>query len=182
MRRPPRAPSEQVLSPRTLVQVLWTSLLIGGVTLWLFIIERNTGGSYAMAQTTAVTMLAFGQLAYLFNCRFLSTSSLTWRVLVGNRMIWYGVAGLLAFGARVLDLSLLKMLGWPIAALIVSAAAGMGLAFVLQGSGLWLAMLGKAAGVALAFIAILGIAERRTLGEYTRWVQRTWVRMRRQTE
>ncbi len=96
MRRPPRAPSEQVLSPRTLVQVLWTSLLIGGVTLWLFIIERNTGGSYAMAQTTAVTMLAFGQLAYLFNCRFLNTSSLTWRVLVGNRMIWYGVAGLLA--------------------------------------------------------------------------------------
>ena len=86
MRRPPRAPSEQVLSPRTLVQVLWTSLLIGGVTLWLFIIERNTGGSYAMAQTTAVTMLAFGQLAYLFNC--CHHSSLTWRV--GNRMIWYG--------------------------------------------------------------------------------------------
>lgn len=95
MSRPPRAPGGSVISGRSLQQVVIVSLIIGGATLAVFFIERARGTDYAVAQTTAVTMLALGQLAYLFNCRFLGESSLTLRVLRGNRVIWYATGALL---------------------------------------------------------------------------------------
>ncbi len=96
MSRPPRAPGGSVISGRSLRQVVIVSLLIGGATLAVFFIERARGTDYAVAQTTAVTMLALGQLAYLFNCRFLGESSLTLRVLRGNRVVWTATGALIA--------------------------------------------------------------------------------------
>jgi prevent-host-death family protein len=61
----------------------------------VFAIERARGTDTDVAQTTAVTMLALGQLAYLFNCRFLGESSLTPRVLRGNRVVWIATGALL---------------------------------------------------------------------------------------
>lgn len=87
MSRPPRAPGGSVISRESLQHVVVVSLLIGGATLAVFFIERARS-DYATAQTTAVTMLALGQLAYLFNCRFLGESSLTSRVLRGNKVVW----------------------------------------------------------------------------------------------
>lgn len=95
MRRPPRSPKEQVLTGRMIVLVVIASLLIGGATLVVYQTERNLDATYAQAQTAAVTMLALAQLAFLFNARFLNSSSLTPRVLVGNRAIWIGAAVLL---------------------------------------------------------------------------------------
>ena len=95
MSRPPRSTKEQILSPRALAQVLWSSVAIGGAALLMFM-RQNAVVDYDVAQTAAVTMLAFGQIAFLFNCRFLNTSSLTWRVLVGNRAVWFSIAGLIA--------------------------------------------------------------------------------------
>ncbi|GIG35946.1 carbonate dehydratase [Cellulomonas pakistanensis] len=95
MSRPPRAPGGSVISRRSLVHVVIVSLLIGGATLAVFFIERARGTDYDVAQTTAVTMLALGQLAYLFNCRFLGESSLTLRVLRGNRVVWIAAGVLL---------------------------------------------------------------------------------------
>ena len=40
-------------------------------------------------------MLVLGQVAFLFSCRFLHASSLTPRVLVGNRVVWIAVGTLL---------------------------------------------------------------------------------------
>ena len=94
MERPPRSPKEQVLAPRAIALVLWTSVLIGGATLGVYLYGRANADTYAIGQTTAVTMLALGQLAFLFNCRFLNSSSLTPRALVGNRAVWIA-AGLL---------------------------------------------------------------------------------------
>ncbi len=88
MSRRPRPPGGSVISRQSLQHVVVVSLLIGGATLAVFFIERDRGTDYAVAQTTAVTMLALGQLAYLFNCRFLGESSLTLRVLRGNRVVW----------------------------------------------------------------------------------------------
>jgi magnesium-transporting ATPase (P-type) len=65
----------------------------------VYFIERDQGMGVAEAQTTAVTMLALGQLAYLFNCRFLDRSSITPAVLKGNRAIWYSAGSLLALQA-----------------------------------------------------------------------------------
>jgi len=95
MRRPPRDSGEQVLSPRALVLVVVASLLIGGATLFVYLTETNLGAGYAQAQTSAVAMLALGQLAFLFNARFLNSSSLTPKVLVGNKVIWIGAGVLL---------------------------------------------------------------------------------------
>lgn len=48
------------------------------------------------ARTEAVAMRALGQLAYLFNCRFLSRSSLTADVLRGNPVVWWSALALIA--------------------------------------------------------------------------------------
>ena len=97
MQRPPRPQDEQVLTQKSLWLVLAASLLVGGSTLLAFIIAHQMTGSVAAAQTTAVTMLVFGQIAYLFNCRFLSTTALTSRVFTGNRNIWTSVGLMVLF-------------------------------------------------------------------------------------
>ena len=95
MSRPPRAPGGAVISRESLRHVVVVSLLIGGATLAVFSIERARGTSIDVAQTTAVTMLALGQLAYLFNCRFLGESSITLRVFRGNRVVWIATGALI---------------------------------------------------------------------------------------
>ncbi|WP_263119612.1 HAD-IC family P-type ATPase [Cellulomonas sp. RIT-PI-Y] len=97
MSRPPRKPGGSVLGRDSLTEVVTASLLIGGATLAVYFVERNSGSSNGVAQTTAVTMLALGQLAYLFSCRFLNSSSLTVRVLRGNPVVWWATGALIAF-------------------------------------------------------------------------------------
>lgn len=88
MDRKPRSADETLLPRRYVTLIALASLLIGGLTLGVFMFETTQGRSHAEAQTTAVTMLAFAQLAFLLSSRFLNTSALTWRVLTGNRLIW----------------------------------------------------------------------------------------------
>ncbi|MEV7974066.1 HAD-IC family P-type ATPase [Cellulomonas sp. NPDC089187] len=97
MSRPPRTPGGSVLSRDSLTEVITASVLIGGATLAVYFVERNSGSPNAVAQTTAVTMLALGQLAYLFSCRFLNNSSLTARVLRGNPVVWLATGALVVF-------------------------------------------------------------------------------------
>ncbi|NDO88209.1 HAD-IC family P-type ATPase [Cellulosimicrobium composti] len=99
MRRAPRDPKASILDGAYVRRILLVSLLIGGATILLFYVERAQGVPLAEAQTTAVTMLALGQLAYLFNCRFLDRPSLTLDVLRGNRVVWVSAATLLALQA-----------------------------------------------------------------------------------
>ncbi|MEL7978074.1 HAD-IC family P-type ATPase [Isoptericola sp. F-RaC21] len=96
MSRPPRDPKASILDAAFVRRILVVSLLIGGATLFVFYAERAQGAPLAEAQTTAVTMLALGQLAYLFNCRFLDRSSLTVDVLRGNRVVWLSAVALVA--------------------------------------------------------------------------------------
>ncbi|MCK9794073.1 HAD-IC family P-type ATPase [Isoptericola sp. 4D.3] len=96
MSRAPRDPGASILDAAFVRRILVVSLLIGGATLFAFYAERAQGAPLAEAQTTAVTMLALGQLAYLFNCRFLDRSSLTLDVLRGNRVVWVSAAALIA--------------------------------------------------------------------------------------
>ncbi|WP_309135109.1 HAD-IC family P-type ATPase [Cellulomonas sp.] len=96
MDRPPRSPREPVLSRRALVLVVAASLLIGGATLAVYLVEKQLGAGDGVAQTSAVTVLVLGQVAFLLSCRFLGRSSLTPRVLVGNRVVWLAVGVLLA--------------------------------------------------------------------------------------
>ncbi|MBD7951349.1 HAD-IC family P-type ATPase [Oerskovia sp. Sa4CUA1] len=99
MSRAPRDAKASILTAAYLRRILLVSVLIGGATMAVYFIERDQGMGVAEAQTTAVTMLALGQLAYLFNCRFLDRSSITPAVLQGNRAIWYSAGSLLALQA-----------------------------------------------------------------------------------
>ena len=97
MDRPPRASGGSVLSRSAFVHVVLASLFIGGATLAVSFIMRAQNASESTAQTATVTILVLGQLAYLFNCRFLSRSSFTLDVLRGNRALWVAVGSLLSF-------------------------------------------------------------------------------------
>ncbi|MBD7980403.1 cation-translocating P-type ATPase [Oerskovia merdavium] len=99
MSRAPRDAKASILTAAYLRRVLLVSVLIGGATMAVYFIERDQGMSVPEAQTTAVTMLALGQLAYLFNCRFLDRSSITFAVLRGNRAVWYSAGALVALQA-----------------------------------------------------------------------------------
>ncbi len=96
MRRPPRSTTEQVLSPHAIALVLTASVVLGAATLAVFVLERDRTGDYAVAQTSAVMMLALGQLAFLLSCRLLNGSALTTRVLTGNRSLWVSAGALIA--------------------------------------------------------------------------------------
>lgn len=94
MRRPPRPTGGPIIDGRELGFILVVSLLIGGAAMGVFYGVAATGADIEIARTEAVLMLAFGQLAYLFNCRFLSRSSLTVDVLRGNRAVWWSAGAL----------------------------------------------------------------------------------------
>ncbi|GMA25958.1 hypothetical protein GCM10025864_37170 [Luteimicrobium album] len=94
MARPPRDPDASLVGGPALGRILLVSAVIGGATLAVFFTERAGHMSVAQAQTTAVTTLVLGQLAYLFNCRFLGRSSLTLDVLRGNRVLWISAGAL----------------------------------------------------------------------------------------
>jgi len=96
MQRKPRSQAEQVLSTRAIAVVLIASLVIGAATLVVFLLERDRTGDHAVAQTSAVMMLALGQLAFLLNCRLLNGSAFTVRVLTGNPSLWISAGALIA--------------------------------------------------------------------------------------
>ncbi|WP_292832911.1 HAD-IC family P-type ATPase [Microbacterium sp.] len=121
MQRKPRAAGGSIIAGREIGFVLLVSFLIGGATLAVFGISVARGVDLDVARTESVLMLALGQLAYLFNCRFLSQSSFTMAVLRGNRVVWWSAIALIAlqliytyvpfmnalFGSEPLDL-----IGW----------------------------------------------------------------------
>jgi magnesium-transporting ATPase (P-type) len=96
MDRPPRPPREPVLSRPTVALILFASVLIGASALLVYLLERALGAGHGTAQTAAVAMLALGQLAFLFNCRFLTTSSIGLHALRGNRLVLVAAAALVA--------------------------------------------------------------------------------------
>ncbi|MFC7493191.1 MULTISPECIES: cation-translocating P-type ATPase [unclassified Nocardioides] len=99
MARPPRRSQESIVPAWALRRITLVAVLIGGAAMAVFYYEYDRGVPLAEAQTTAVTMLALGQLAYLFNCRFIDRSSVTFDVLRGNRAVWWAAAAMIALQA-----------------------------------------------------------------------------------
>lgn len=88
MRRPPRSPSASIVTRPLLGWVAFVSVLIAAATLAVFFLGRAWGWPLDESQTAAVTVLALGQSAYLFNARSLRESSLRREMLTGNRVVW----------------------------------------------------------------------------------------------
>ncbi len=96
MRRPPRDPSEAIISGYLLWRIIFVACIIATLALVLFFIELEFGHSLESARTVAVNVLVAGQVFYLFNSRFIMQSSLSVTRLLSNR------AALLAVGLLII--------------------------------------------------------------------------------
>ncbi len=94
MERPPRDPGARILDLQFLWRILYVSLLIGGATIAVFVIERRLGMPIELARTVTVNTLVCAQVFYLFNSRFLLASS--WRLdrLFSNPVVWFAITAL----------------------------------------------------------------------------------------
>ena len=84
MRRPPRSPSEPLITPLLLGRILYVSLLMIGVAFAVFEWELARGSSIDTARTAVVNMLVLGELVYLFNVRHFTAHAFTWQTVTGN--------------------------------------------------------------------------------------------------
>lgn len=95
MQRPPRPASAGLLDGFLLWRVFYVSMLIAAAAMGLFHWELARGMSEAAARNAAVNVLVAGEIAYLFNSRYLRASALGAHVLRGNPAIWWVLAALI---------------------------------------------------------------------------------------
>ncbi len=117
MRRQPRPPDEPIISAYLIWRIVFVSVLIATAAILLFIYRRRTGTELNQARTVAVNALVAGQLFYLFNSRYLDSSSLRLGKFVGNR------AALIAVGILIVLQLGFTYLG-PVQSLFETAAIG----------------------------------------------------------
>ena len=92
MRRPPRRPDEPLLSPFMAWRVVFVSALMVAGGLSIFLWTQARGADLDTARTATVNLLLMGELFYLFNCRRLTASVLSWHGLTGNRTVLVAIA------------------------------------------------------------------------------------------
>ena len=95
MRRPPRDPREPLLSGFLVWRIVLVSVLLVGACFGLFLWELERGMSIEAARTVAVNMIVVGEMAYLFNSRYVYASVLSRKGLFGNRYVLIAIAVLL---------------------------------------------------------------------------------------
>ncbi len=97
MCRPPRRPAEPLITRVLGARIAYVSGLMIAVTFAVFEWELWRGSSLQVARTTAVNMLVFGELVYLFNVRRFTASAFTRDILTANPVaLWMSVL-LIAF-------------------------------------------------------------------------------------
>jgi magnesium-transporting ATPase (P-type) len=97
MQRPPRQPSEPLLSRFLVWRIVFVSLILVAGTFGLFVYEREHGATIEMARTVAVNTLVMFEIFYLFSSRYLIQSSLNWEGLTGNRYVLWAIGLLVIF-------------------------------------------------------------------------------------
>ena len=143
MQRPPRKPGAPILGYVFLWRLAIVSVLIGGATIAMFEVELALGMPLDIARTMAVNTLVIAQAFYLFNARFLTTSSLRLDLMFTNPAVWLAVGVLLllqlgfvylpfmnsAFAATPLELR-----HW-----LISLAIGFAVFLIMETEKCWLA-------------------------------------------
>ncbi|RZF24728.1 HAD family hydrolase [Paraburkholderia sp. UYCP14C] len=93
MRRSPRAIDRPIVTRFGIWRILFVGVALVIYTLSTFFWMKGHGASDEMARTAAVNAITLGQVFYLLNIRYLLDSSLSVRAHMGNRYLWYGIAG-----------------------------------------------------------------------------------------
>ena len=101
MLRPPRPSGEPILSRYFVWRIVFVSLLMLIATFGLYELEKARDMGLDSARTVAVNTLVACEVAYLFNARFLSESSLSLKGLFGSRAVLISVAIVVVLQAHV---------------------------------------------------------------------------------
>ncbi|MCA0928433.1 cation transporting ATPase C-terminal domain-containing protein [Ruegeria profundi] len=96
MRRPPRRADEPILSRFVLWRVGFVSLLFCAGIFGMFTFAQAQGASLEEARTIAVNTLVVMEIFYLFSVRFLNTTSLSLRAVLGTRPVLIAIAAVTA--------------------------------------------------------------------------------------
>jgi magnesium-transporting ATPase (P-type) len=92
MQRPPRPPTEPLITRVLAARIAYGSALMIAVTFIAFEWELAHGSSIETARTAAVNMLVIGELVYLFNVRQFTASAFTRDIVTGNPVaLWVSV-------------------------------------------------------------------------------------------
>ncbi len=97
MQRQPRSPDEPIVSRYLLRRILFVSILIAAEVIVLFNHRLSAWEDIEAAGTVAVNILAAGELFYLFNTRFLESSSLSAKSFRGNSKAFLAIDVLILF-------------------------------------------------------------------------------------
>lgn len=89
MQRPPRPPSEPLITWGLSARILYVSLLMLAVTFAVYEWEITRGSSIEVARTAAVNMLVFGELFYLFNVRYFTAHAFKRDIFTGNPVAFW---------------------------------------------------------------------------------------------
>jgi len=94
MKRPPRDPQEPLLNAFLIWRTAFVSVLLVIGVLSMFVWMQAYGVEDEVARTVAVNALVFGEIFYLFNCRYLRQPVLSYEGLFGNRYILMAISGM----------------------------------------------------------------------------------------
>jgi calcium-translocating P-type ATPase len=94
MQRPPRDSQARILDLHFIMRIGYVSLLIGGATITVFLVEMRLDMPIALARTVTVNTLVCAQVFYLFNSRFIRESSWHLDRFFTNNVVWFAVLAL----------------------------------------------------------------------------------------
>ncbi len=136
MMRKPRNVSEPILSPFLLWRILFVSILFMAGIFGSFELALSQGASVETARTVAVNVLVAMEVFYLFSVRYLGSTSLTLRGMVGTRPVLFAISSVfvlqLLFSYTPVMHYLFETRPISIVAGIGIVAAGMGLFMILE--------------------------------------------------
>ena len=136
MRRPPRPPSEPMLTPFVLWRVGLVSVLFAAGIFGVYRWALDAGHPADVAQTLAVNTLVAMEIFYLFSVRYLKAPSFTWAGVRGTPRVLAAVAA--ACGLQALFTYAPFMHTWfgsadlPLPWLAISAVVGLAVLLVLE--------------------------------------------------
>ncbi|MBE0623036.1 MAG: HAD-IC family P-type ATPase [Burkholderiales bacterium] len=97
MRRPPRRPSEPLITRILAARIAYVTVLMIAVTFAVFEWELARGSSLELARTAAVNMLVVGELVYLFNVRHFTASAFSRDIFTTNPVAFWMTVLLIGF-------------------------------------------------------------------------------------
>ncbi len=95
MERRPRDPKAGILDAEAIIRVVYTSVLLGGSTILVFVLAQNADWSLEASRTVAVNTLVMGQVFYLFAARFSRVSALRRELFTSNPLSWLLILGMM---------------------------------------------------------------------------------------